>query len=134
MGGGELDFGGFLKYLKSYFVPSTHVNNFWKTWNEISQVKQSKIARISGTAIEIRNITKRLGTGVGVERIQKFLDVMHPELRFQVESGVTEGAEEAWIKLVRIAERKDLAIYQAGKYARSRAEKPLQQASSSAIN
>jgi hypothetical protein len=84
--------------LRDHVVPSTQGNNYWNEWNNIAQkTKEGKTRRIGLVAIDIKRVAKCIaegdqGTiGEGV-RLQKLLDAMHPELRFQVEPNINKSS------------------------------------------
>jgi hypothetical protein len=108
-----------LAEMKQHIVPSTHMNQYWKQWDKISQIKNGKAIRISSVSIEIEKISQRLGDGIGPQvKIQKFLDSMHPELRLRVEPSIDRTKPMDWKAIVAQAEKEDDALYQAGKYGR----------------
>jgi len=95
------------------------MNQYWKQWDRISQIKNGKVNRISSVSIEIEKISQRLGDGIGPQvKIQKFLDSMHPELRLRVEPSIDRTKSVDWKAIVAQAEKEDDALYQAGKYGR----------------
>ena len=78
-----------LRGLRQHVVPSTHVNEYWKQWESISQVRNGRVQRIGLTAIEIDKLAQRIPGGVNsATRLQTFLASMHPELRLRVEPNI----------------------------------------------
>ena len=106
--------------MRKHVIPSTQGNNYWNEWNNISQRTKDKTRRIGLVAIDIERVARCIAegdqgqVGEGV-RLQKLLDAMHPELRFQVEPNVNK-AKFDWTEVVQLAEKFDDALYQAGRY------------------
>ena len=75
--------------LKKHVIPSTHRNTYWKQWDAIHQIKNGKVQRIGNVAIEIDKIAQRLGGKISDDtKLQKFLDVMHKQLRYAIEPNI----------------------------------------------
>ena len=74
---------------------------------------------VTVTAIEIDRIAERLqGKIPNTIKLQKFLDVMHPELRHAIELGINKDKFD-WEEIVALAEQHDDTLFQAGKYGKS---------------
>ena len=130
-----ITFAGFLENLKEYIIPSTQINRYWDDWYKISQVHGGKIERITATAIRLEKAANRLGTAISNQvKVQRFLDAMHPELRYAVEPDVKDRATANWNDIKRLAERKDAALFQAGKYGKTKSGDTHQRTTSNAVN
>ena len=96
----------------------TTINNnvYWKQWDQVSQVQHGKVQRIEVTTIEIDRIAERLQDKIpDTIKFQKFLDVMHPELRHAIEPGINKDKFD-WKEIVALTERHDDSQFQAGIY------------------
>ena len=92
------------------------------------QVIQGKVDRITKTAIQIERIAQKLDTAITTPvRIQKFLDSMHPELRYAVEPEIKDRKTATWKDVKDTAQRKDEALFRAGKYGRLTESRPKTQ-------
>ena len=108
--------------LKKHVVPSTQGNNYWNEWNAIKQIEGNRTKRIGLVAIDIERVARciaegkqgQIGEGV---KLQKLLDAMHPDLRFQVEPAINKSNFD-WTEVVQTAEKYDDALFQMGKYKR----------------
>ena len=79
-----------LKGIK-HCIPTISSNVYWKQWDQVSQIQYGKVQRIGVTAIEIDRIAEPLqGKIPDTIKLQKFLDVMHPELRHAIEPGINK--------------------------------------------
>ena len=120
---GKITVEGMLDGIKKHCIPSTQGNNYWNEWNAIKQVDGNKTRRIGLVAIDIERVSrciaegKQGNIGEGV-KLQKFLDAMHPDLRFQVEPAINKQDFE-WTDVVQRAEKYDEALFQMGKYKRT---------------
>jgi hypothetical protein len=112
-----LDFEQLLTDLRAHIVPSLEINRYWDDWYAINQVRNGRIDRINETAIHLEKVAARLGEAItnGV-KIQRFLDTMHPELRYAVEPDIEDRPTAKWDDVKKLAERKDAALFQAGRY------------------
>ena len=80
-----------LKGIKNHCIPTISSNVYWKQWDQVSQIQHGKVQRIGVTTIEIDRIAERLqGKIPDTIKLQKFLDVMHPELRHAIEPGINK--------------------------------------------
>jgi len=130
----ELDLEEFFKYLTTYLVPSTKINNYWKQWNNIRQVKDGKVDRISNTVIEITIKAAKLGEDIWVgARIQKLLYAVHSKLREKLEPEVTERTEKDLPNIIQRAEMVDSILYQTGVY-KSKGDSRDRQPRTAALN
>ena len=93
-----------LKGIKNHCIPTTSSNVYWKQWDQVSQIQHGKIQWTGVTAIEIDRIAERLqGNIPDTIKLQKFLDVMHPELRHAIEPGINKDKFD-WEEIVALAE------------------------------
>ena len=107
-----------LKGIKNHCIPTTSSNVYWKQWHQVSQIQHGKVQRIGVTAIEIDRIAERLhGLIPDTIKLQKFLDVMHPELRHAIEPGINKDKFD-WEEIVALAEQQNDSLFQAGKYGK----------------
>jgi hypothetical protein len=110
----------FLTDLKAHIIPATEINRYWDDWYKISQLRNGRVERINNTAIRLENVAARLGTAINNQvKIQRFLDAMHPELRYAVEPEVKDRATAAWKDIKELANQKDEGLFQAGRYGRN---------------
>jgi hypothetical protein len=117
---GISSFESFLTELKAHIIPATEVNRYWDDWYKISQVRNGRVERINNTAIRLEKVAARLGTALNNQvKIQRFLDAMHPELRYAVELEVKDRATASWKDVKELANRKDDGLFQAGRYGRN---------------
>jgi hypothetical protein len=115
-----IDFEQFITDLRDHIVPSTDVNRHWEDWYKIHQVRNGRVDRINTTAIRMEKVAARLGEEISnTVKIQRFLDAMHPELRYAVELDIPNRSKAVWDDIKKLAERKDAALFQAGRYGRS---------------
>jgi hypothetical protein len=106
--------------LRDHIVPSTDVNRHWEDWYKIHQVRNGRVDRINTTAIRMEKVAARLGEEItNTVKIQRFLDAMHPELRYAVEPDIPNRSKAVWDDVKKLAERKDAALFQAGRYGRN---------------
>jgi hypothetical protein len=106
--------------IKAHIIPATEVNRYWDDWYKISQVRNGRVERINNTAIRLEKVAARLGTAINNQvKIQRFLDAMHPELRYAVEPEVKDRATASWKDVKELANRKDDGLFQAGRYGRN---------------
>ena len=102
--------------LKRHVIPSTHRNTHWKQWDAIHQIKNGKVQRIGNIAIEIDKIAQWLGGKISDDtKLQKFLDIMHKELRYAIEPNLDKDNVK-WEDVVILAEKHDDSLWQAHKY------------------
>jgi hypothetical protein len=114
---GISSFEGFLTELKAHIIPATEINRYWDDWYTISQGRNGRVERINNTAIRLEKVGARLGTAINSQvKIQRFLDAMHPELRYAVEPEVKDRSTAAWKDVKELANRKDDGLFQAGRY------------------
>ena len=100
-----------IKGIKNHGIPTTSSNIYWKQWNPVSQIQPGKVQRIGVTAIEIDRITEWLqGKIPDTIKLQKFLAVMHPELRHAIEPGINKDKFD-WKEIVALAERHDDSLF-----------------------
>jgi hypothetical protein len=112
-----LNFDQLLTDLRAHIVPSTEINRYWDDWYKINQVRNGGVDRINTTAI---HVAARLGQAItNAVKIQRFLDDMHPELRYAVEPDIQDCSKADWNEVKQLAERKDAALFQANRYDRS---------------
>ena len=107
-----------LKGIKNHCIPTTSSNVYWKQWDQVSQIQHGNVQRVGVTTIEIDRIMEWLqGKIPDTIKIQKFLDVMHLELRHAIESGINTDKFD-WEEIVALAKRHDRedSLFQAGKY------------------
>jgi hypothetical protein len=115
-----LNFDQLLTDLRAHIVPSTEINRYWDDWYKINQVRNGGVDRINTTAIHMEKVAARLGQAItNAVKIQRFLDAMHPELRYAVEPDIQDRSKADWNEVKQLAERKDAAIFQADRYDRS---------------
>jgi hypothetical protein len=115
-----IDFEQFMTDLRDHIVPSTDVNRHWEDWYKIHQVRNGRVDRINTTAIRMEKVAARLGEEIlNTVKIQRFLDAMHSELRYAVEPDIPNRLKAVWDDIKKLAERKDAALFQAGRYGRS---------------
>jgi hypothetical protein len=115
-----IDFEQFMTDLRDHIVPSTDVNRHWEDWYKIQQVRNGRVDRINTTAIRMEKVAARLGEEItNTVKIQRFLDAMHPELRYAVEPDIPNRSKAVWDDVKKLAERKDAALFQAGRYGRN---------------
>jgi hypothetical protein len=113
----SLDFEQLLTDLRAHIVPSTEINRYWDDWYKINQVRNGGVDRITTTAIRMEKAAARLGEAItNAVKIQRFLDAMHPELRYAVEPDIQDRSKATWDEVKKLAERKDAALFQAGRY------------------
>jgi hypothetical protein len=113
-------FEQFLADLRKHIISSTDANRYWDDWYKISQVRNGRVDRITATAIRMEKVAARLGEAItNAVKIQRFLDAMHPELRYAVEPDIQDRSKASWDDVKQLAERKDAALFQAGRYGRS---------------
>ena len=78
-----------LKGIKNHCIPTTSSNVYRKQWDQVLEIQHRKVQRIGVTALEIDRITERLqGKIADTIKLQKFLDVINPELRHAIEPGI----------------------------------------------
>ena len=107
-----------LESIKNHYIPITSSNVYWKQWVQESQIQHGKVQRIGVTTIEIDRIAERLqGKIPDTIKLQKFLDVLHSELRHEIEPGINKDKFD-WEEIVALAERHDDFLFQAGKYGK----------------
>ena len=107
-----------LKGIKNHCIPTTSSNVYWKQWDQVSQIQHGKVQRIGVTVIEIDRIAERLqGKIPDTIKLQKFMDVMHPELRHAIEPGINKDKFD-WEEIVALAEQHDDSLFEAGKYGK----------------
>jgi hypothetical protein len=122
-----IDFEQFLTDLRKHIISSTDVNRYWDDWYKISQVRNGRVDRITATAIRMEKVAARLGESItNAVKIQRFLDAMHPELRYAVEPDIQDRSKASWDDVKQLAEWKDAALFQAGRYGRSQPSGPRQ--------
>jgi hypothetical protein len=122
----------FLTELKAHIIPATEINRYWDDWYKISQVRNGRVERINNTAIRLEKVAARLGTAINNQvKIQRFLDAMHPELRYAVEPEVKDRSTAAWKDVKELANRKDDGLFQAGRYGRNQSADRTRQPHSS---
>jgi hypothetical protein len=110
-------FENFLTELEAHIIPATEVNRYWDDWYKISQVLNGRVERINNTAIRLEKVAARLGTAINNQvKIQRFLEAMHPELRYAVEPEVKDRTTAPWKDIKELANRNDDALFQAGRY------------------
>jgi hypothetical protein len=125
--GTTIDFDQFLTDLRKHIVSSTDINRYWDGWYKISHVRKGRAVRINATAIRMEMVAARLGEAItNAVKIQRFLDAMHPELRYAVEPDIQDRSKANWDDVKQLAERKDAALFQAGRYGRSQPCGPRQ--------
>jgi hypothetical protein len=110
----------FLTELKAHIIPATEINRYWDDRYEISQVTNGRVERINSTAIRLEKVAARLGTAINNQvKIQRFLDAMHPELRYAVEPEIKDRSTASWKDKKELANRKDDGLFQAGRYGQN---------------
>jgi hypothetical protein len=115
-----IDFDQLLTDLRAHIVPSTEINRYWDDWYKINQVRNGRVDRITTTAISMEKAAARLGQAItNAVKIQRFLDAMHPKLRYAVEPDIQDRSKADWNEVKQLAERKDAALFQADRYDRS---------------
>ena len=94
------------KDLGEFFTSATATEDAWEKFNKISQVENGKIQPISRVAINLEKLSARLGKRITKEaKIQRFIDAMHPDLRYMVKPEISETDE--FSQVVKKAERRD---------------------------
>jgi hypothetical protein len=115
-----IDYEQFMTDLRDHIVPSTEVNRHWEDWYKIHQVRNGRVDQINNTAIRMEKAATRLGEEItNTVKLQRFLDAMHPELRYAVEPDIPNRSKAVWDDVKKLAERKDAALFQAGRCGRN---------------
>jgi hypothetical protein len=75
----------------------------------------------------MEKVAARLGDAItNAVKIQRFLDAMQPELCYAVEPDIQDRSKASWDDVKQLAEWKDAALFQAGRYGRSQPSGPRQ--------